>query len=188
MKFNLAVLMIVGAGAIQLRNKSDPTICYKGVVECDTPVVCTKADPENGNPGIACKRDKEHVEGKKIESAFVQIEREPLLTWSPSAHKSGHPVDYFVPNFGPKDEDISETQKNIKNLGVKFPSFVQTGFWTQAPDGAPVDNTCTNANKATGADETCDTAGNSAWNTHTSSRTASQTNALSPPYPGHGLH
>ena len=25
--------------------------------------------------------------------------REPLLTWAPSA-KKGHPVDYFVPNFG----------------------------------------------------------------------------------------
>jgi hypothetical protein len=48
------------------------------------------------------------------------------LTWSPSAHKAGHPVDYFVPNFGPKDEDISTTQKNIASLEVKFPSFVQT--------------------------------------------------------------
>jgi len=60
---------------------------------------------------------------------FVQTEegqeREPLLTWSASAHKAGHPVDYFVPNFGPKDEDISTTQKNIKELEVKFPSFVQ---------------------------------------------------------------
>ena len=65
MKFNLAILMIVGAGAIQLKN-SDPTICYKGVVECDTPVVCTKIDPFNPKPekrGIACKNDEEHVEG-----------------------------------------------------------------------------------------------------------------------------
>ena len=120
----------------------------------------------------------------------IQLQREPLLTWSPKAHKPDHKVDYFVPNFGPKDEDIATTQKNIKDLGVKFPSFVQTEaeYWTQAPDGAPVANTCTNANKATGADETCDTAGNSAWNTHTSARTASQTNALAPPYPGHALH
>jgi len=135
MKFNLAILMIVGAGAIQLKQKSDPTICYPGMDNCDTPVICTKGSPPT--IGISCKRDDEHVEGKKE---------------APAA------------------------------------SFVQTGFWTQAPDGASMTNTCTNANKATGADETCDTAGNSAWNTHTSSRTASQTGALSPPYPGHALH
>lgn len=40
-------------------------------------------------------------------------------------HKPGHKVDYFVPNFGPKDEDIATTQKNIHDLEVKFPSFVQ---------------------------------------------------------------
>lgn len=55
-----------------------------------------------------------------------ETQREPLLTWSPTAHKSGHPVDYFVPNFGPQDEDIASTQKHIADLEVKFPSFVQT--------------------------------------------------------------
>ena len=50
---------------------------------------------------------------------FIQTEenqeeqREPLLTWSPTGHK-GFKKDYFVPNFGPKDEDISTTQKNIQ--------------------------------------------------------------------------
>ena len=85
----------------------------------------------------------------------------------------------------------SRTASQTSALSPPYPGHaehVQLGFWTQAPDGAPVENTCTNANKATGADETCDTAGNSAWNTHTSSRTASQTSALSPPYPGHALH
>merc|ERR550514_567351 len=65
---------------------------------------------------------------------------------------------------------------------------LQTGFWTQAPDGAPVENHCTNANKATRQDETCSTAGNSAWNTHTSARTAAPANAQAAPYPGHDLH
>ena len=41
---------------------------------------------------------------------FVQTEegqeREPLLTWSATAHKAGHPVDYFVPNFG-ADADLA---------------------------------------------------------------------------------
>ena len=36
----------------------------------------------------------------------------------------------------------------------------------------PETNICTNANKATTVDQTCSTAGNSAWNTVTSSRTA----------------
>jgi len=51
--------------------------------------------------------------------------REPLATWSPSSHKLGFKADYFVPNFGGQDEDISNTQKNINNLEVKFPAFVQ---------------------------------------------------------------
>ena len=57
---------------------------------------------------------------------FLQTEakREPLLTWAPSPHK-GHPVNYFVPNFG-LDEDIVDTQGHINTLEVKFPSFVQT--------------------------------------------------------------
>lgn len=55
-----------------------------------------------------------------------QVEREPLLTWSPTAHKAGHKVDYFVPNFGAKDEDIANTQKNIRELEAKYPSFIQT--------------------------------------------------------------
>ena len=85
----------------------------------------------------------------------------------------------------------ARTASQTAALAPPYPGHaehVQLGFWTQAPDGASVDNQCTNANKATGADETCDTAGNSAWNTHTSARTASQTNALSPPYPGHVEH
>ena len=51
----------------------------------------------------------------------------------------------------------------------------------------PVANTCTNPNKATGIDEDCSTAGNSAWNTISSSRTGDPTQALAPPYPGHTL-
>ena len=142
MKFNVAVLMIIGAGAIQLK-KVDPTICYKGVVECDTPVTCIKGDPEGTSKTITCKRDDKRIDGKQLEpTSFAKVDREPLLTWSPTAHKPGHKVDYFVPNFGAQDEDISNTQKNMKNLNVKWPepSFVQTGFWTQAPDGASVDN------------------------------------------------
>merc|ERR1740130_744090 len=65
---------------------------------------------------------------------------------------------------------------------------VQLGFWTQALDGGPVENHCTNANKATGADQTCSTPGNSAWNTHSSARTFQPVDAQTPPYPGHIEH
>lgn len=51
------------------------------------------------------------------------VDREPLATWAPTP-KKGHKVDYFVPNFG-LDEDVITTKTNIKNLDVKFPSFVQ---------------------------------------------------------------
>ena len=55
--------------------------------------------------------------------------------------------------------------------------------------GAPLTNHCVNANKtAFGEDQDCDTAGNSAWNTHTTARTGTQTDALKAPYPDHTLH
>merc|ERR1719223_278055 len=60
------------------------------------------------------------------------------------------------------------------------------GFqWNQAPIPVPETNYCTNANKATGDDQDCSDPNNSAWNTHTSSVTKSQTNALDAPYPDH---
>ena len=52
----------------------------------------------------------------------------------------------------------------------------------------PVTNHCTNANKATGVDQECTTPGQSAWNTITTSRTGSQTDALKAPYPDHAKH
>ena len=44
---------------------------------------------------------------------FIQLDREPLLTWEPTAPK-GHPTGYFVPNFG-LDHDIEATQSHTKN-------------------------------------------------------------------------
>ena len=52
----------------------------------------------------------------------------------------------------------------------------------------PVKNTCVNINKATGVEEPCSTAGNSAWNTHTTSRTDDPRQAQATPYPAHTLH
>lgn len=57
--------------------------------------------------------------------------------------------------------------------------------WHQAPIPNPEMNYCTNANKATGEDQDCSDAGNSAWNTHTSAATYSPLHAQDLPYPDH---
>ena len=48
------------------------------------------------------------------------IQREPLLTWSPSEKKSGHPLNYFVPNFGPQDVEIADTYGSLATTEVKL--------------------------------------------------------------------
>ena len=53
---------------------------------------------------------------------------------------------------------------------------------------SPVTPTCTNANKATGADQDCSAPGQSAWNTISTSRTGDPKAALAAPYPDHTLH
>ena len=53
---------------------------------------------------------------------------------------------------------------------------------------APVENHCTNANKATGVDQECTTPGNSAWNTITTARTGNPKDAQAAPYPDHKQH
>ena len=52
----------------------------------------------------------------------------------------------------------------------------------------PVENHCTNTNKATGVDQDCSEPGNSAWNTFSTSRTAEPKDAQAAPYPDHTEH
>jgi hypothetical protein len=52
----------------------------------------------------------------------------------------------------------------------------------------PETNTCTNANKATGTDQECTTAGNSAWNTYTTARALYKYQPFGGPYPDHAEH
>jgi len=52
----------------------------------------------------------------------------------------------------------------------------------------PLKNACVNTNKATQADEPCNTAGNSAWNTVTTARSGNPEKAVALPYPGHAEH
>lgn len=53
----------------------------------------------------------------------VQIDREPLLSWSPTPADDGPPKNYFVPHFG-TDEEIKAVPVSIaaaeKIVGHKF--------------------------------------------------------------------
>merc|ERR1719473_1413500 len=98
---------------------------------------------------------------------------------APSLHKNYNSYNERIPsNFQANNKDILENDAYIRDKNL----FVQTK-WVEDAIPEPVENHCTNANKATAEDETCSTAGNSAWNTHTSSRTAKPTNAQAAPYP-----
>merc|ERR1712070_461924 len=46
-------------------------------------------------------------------SQAVKVQREPLLTWAPT-EPAGHPVNYFVPDFGLSHE-VLYTENNIRN-------------------------------------------------------------------------
>ena len=93
----------------------------------------------------------------------------------------------------PAEETYAHNNKEILENFADL--YVQTGEaevlgldgwrWFQAKTPAPETNYCTNANKATGLDQACSDAGNSAWNTHTSAITRKPTKAQSGPYPDH---
>jgi hypothetical protein len=78
----------------------------------------------------------------------------------------------------------SRTGKPSKAMEAPYPGHAEH----VQLEAAPETNHCTNTNKATTVDEACSTDGNSAWNTHTSSRTGDPTKAMADPYPGHTLH
>jgi hypothetical protein len=68
------------------------------------------------------------------------LDREPLLSWSPKPVKGGHPVDYFVPHFG-VDRDIVDTHSNLKKVETKKgkslskPGRNGNGSWEVAIEG-----------------------------------------------------
>ena len=41
---------------------------------------------------------------------YVQLDREPLMTWSPTVKKGPYPVDYPVPHFG-SDAEVTDSLK-----------------------------------------------------------------------------
>lgn len=49
-----------------------------------------------------------------------KTEREPLLTWSPKAHKLGFKADYFVPNFGAVDSDLVDQGNHVSLAEAKL--------------------------------------------------------------------
>ena len=44
----------------------------------------------------------------------IQLKREPLLTWAPTAKASKYPVNYFVPHFG-EDYEITDSKKHMRD-------------------------------------------------------------------------
>jgi len=58
-----------------------------------------------------------------VNAIKITENREPLMTWAPSAKKSPHPVDYVVPNFG-MDNDVKNTAVDLavaeNSLGHKW--------------------------------------------------------------------
>jgi len=66
----------------------------------------------------------------KLMQQLAEINREPLLTWAPTGHKS-FKADYFVPNFG-ADGDIVTSQKNIGDTEKNL-----SHVWNWAPPAKP---------------------------------------------------
>lgn len=82
----------------------------------------------------------------------------------------------------------ARTAKPADAMASPYPGHAEHLQLLQQDYTLPETNICTNANKATTEDESCSTAGNSAWNTITSARTAKPADAMAAPYPGHAEH
>lgn len=82
----------------------------------------------------------------------------------------------------------SRTAKPKNAMSAPYPAHTLHLQLDSDVAAAPETNVCVNTNKATAEDEPCSTAGNSAWNTITTSRTAKPVDAMSAPYPAHTLH
>jgi len=68
-------------------------------------------------------------------SSAVKLNREPLLSWSPTQPDGGHPVNYFVPHFG-EDHDVKLTKKNVADAEGKYAHTLDTS----APPADPPRN------------------------------------------------
>merc|ERR1711865_76442 len=129
---------------------------------------------------------------------FVNI---ALLAASASAMK----IQDAEPTFQSSNKDILNDDfahqghepmyaEKVQLLGLDGLSFYKNNAlvalnaapdWNQAPTPKPTENYCTNADKATGKDQDCSEKNNSAWNTHTSSKTGKPEKAMDAPYPDH---
>lgn len=73
-----------------------------------------------------------------VSAVKVTETREPLLTWSPTAHKAGFKQGYSVPNFGAQSSEIAETYASLATtegvLGHKLGNPADKG-----PKGPPKD-------------------------------------------------
>ena len=90
-----------------------------------------------------------------------------------------------LPGFN--NDEVLATEMVQLNQGDVKNNYFKGGF-KEAKIPAPAKNTCVNVNKATGKEQLCNTPGNSAWNTLTTSRTGKPSQAQAAPYPDHKLH
>ena len=116
------------------------------------------------------------------------------------AHKVIFPVKFSDEGYDAPEKVHNlkpEVHMEVNNLDSTY-LWPRTAFYVQTNQeklealiqlqADPVENTCTNPNKATGVDEDCSAPGNSAWNTFSTSRTGEPKDAQTAPYPGHTLH
>ena len=65
--------------------------------------------------------------------AAVNIEREPLLTWAPTAPAGSFKMNYGVSHFG-EDNEITASKKNVADAEVKYGHVLDT---SGPPDDPP---------------------------------------------------
>lgn len=63
----------------------------------------------------------------------AKMNREPLLSWSPSLKKKKYPMNYYVPSFG-RDDDMNETNLSensaSESVGAEWnPERDEDGKW-----------------------------------------------------------
>ena len=123
-------------------------------------------------------------------AAAVQLERD-IPARAKEYNEFGLPkeTEAFAHNNKEILQNFADIYVQTGHQGAGYELLGLDGWqWNQAPIPEPETNYCTNANKATGIDQDCSTAGNSAWNTHTTSRTGDPRKAQAGPYPDHKLH
>ena len=114
----------------------------------------------------------------------MHLQLDPMENHCTNANKATK-ADQACSEAGNSAWNTHSTARTGKPADAQAPPYPDHKLHLQLD---PVENHCTNANKATKADQACSEAGNSAWNTHSTARTGKPADAQAPPYPDHKLH